>query len=73
MDAGGRQFLIDRFQRSADDPSAGFGITAVLEGGKLLEKVMTLPYISQSLQFSHLFCCAPQASEAASAIMYTPS
>lgn len=36
---GGGDFTIDRWERNASDPNAGYGITAVLEGGSLLEKV----------------------------------
>ena len=36
---GSKKFLIDRWERDAQDANAGYGITAVLEGGQLLEKV----------------------------------
>ena len=38
LDGSGQQFLRDRWDRNADDANAGYGITAVLEGGDLLEK-----------------------------------
>lgn len=38
LDGSGQQFLRDRWDRNADDANAGYGITAVLEGGELLEK-----------------------------------
>jgi len=39
LDGSGRRFLVDRWQRGAAEANTGFGITAVLEGGALLEKV----------------------------------
>lgn len=39
MDGSGRRFLRDRWDRGGGDSNAGYGITAVLEGGQLLEKV----------------------------------
>lgn len=36
---GCQKFLLDRWERDAQDANAGYGITAVLEGGELLEKV----------------------------------
>ena len=37
MDASGR-FVRDRWDRDTNDSNAGYGITSVLEGGRLLEK-----------------------------------
>ena len=36
LDGSGRAFVLDEWKREAGNPNAGFGITAVLEGGKLL-------------------------------------
>lgn len=38
LDGSGRPFVQDRWDRDSSNPNAGFGITAVLEGGNLLEK-----------------------------------
>lgn len=38
MDGSGKAFGFDKWERSADDPNAGFGITRVMEGGNLIEK-----------------------------------
>eukprot|EP00192_Tetraselmis_astigmatica_P013206 CAMPEP_0117658452 /NCGR_PEP_ID=MMETSP0804-20121206/5871_1 /TAXON_ID=1074897 /ORGANISM="Tetraselmis astigmatica, Strain CCMP880" /LENGTH=325 /DNA_ID=CAMNT_0005464973 /DNA_START=84 /DNA_END=1058 /DNA_ORIENTATION=- len=38
MDGSGQVFRQDRWQRDETDPNAGYGITAVLEDGDLLEK-----------------------------------
>jgi coproporphyrinogen III oxidase len=38
LDGAGQHFRRDRWERSSSDPGAGFGITAVMEGGDLLEK-----------------------------------
>jgi len=38
LDGSGRTFVRDRWDRDQSNPNAGFGITAVLEGGELLEK-----------------------------------
>lgn len=42
LDGSGRRFVQDRYQRGTGDPNQGFGITAVLEDGALLEKVSLL-------------------------------
>ncbi|GIL45564.1 hypothetical protein Vafri_2760 [Volvox africanus] len=34
----GRKFLVDRWERDAANPNAGYGITCVLEDGEVLEK-----------------------------------
>lgn len=39
LDGSGKRFLQDRWERSPEDANAGYGITRVLEGGDLLEKV----------------------------------
>ena len=39
MDGSGASFLVDRWERGAADSNAGYGMTCVLEGGALLEKV----------------------------------
>lgn len=39
IDGGERRFVRDRWQRDATDSNAGYGVTAVLEDGNLLEKV----------------------------------
>jgi len=36
--ASGKKFVVDRWERNPVDPSAGYGITCVLEGGDVLEK-----------------------------------
>ena len=36
LDGSGRAFVLDEWKREAGNPNAGFGITAVLEGGQLL-------------------------------------
>ena len=38
LDDSGATFHQDRWERDPGNPNAGFGITAVLEGGQLLEK-----------------------------------
>lgn len=35
----GSTFAIDRWERNSADPNAGYGITSVMEGQGLLEKV----------------------------------
>lgn len=37
-DGSGRQFVKDRWQRNEGDENAGYGLTCVLEGGRVLEK-----------------------------------
>ena len=39
MEGSGARFNRDRWTRGQGDTNAGYGITAVLEGGELLEKV----------------------------------
>ena len=39
LDGGGAAFLPDRWERPGAEPGAGYGITCMLEGGDLLEKV----------------------------------
>ena len=39
LDGGGASFLRDRWERPGAESGAGYGITCVLEGGDLLEKV----------------------------------
>ena len=39
LDGSGASFLMDRWERGAADSNAGYGMTCVLEGGALLEKV----------------------------------
>ncbi len=53
LDGGGRAFLRDRWQRNATDSNAGYGITAVLEGGDLLEKARNMAPVS------YIFVCSP--------------
>lgn len=43
LQGGGASFVRDRWERNPSDPNAGYGITAVMEGGPLLEKVTTYP------------------------------
>lgn len=58
IDGSGRIFLRDCWQRDAADSNAGYGVTAVMESGDLLEKVRwrqcgtpgTLPPTSDLLQ-----------------------
>eukprot|EP00884_Botryococcus_braunii_P004767 jgi/Botrbrau1/14291/Bobra.0369s0005.1 len=38
IDESGKQFQLDTFHRNPSTPSTGFGVTAVLEDGNLLEK-----------------------------------
>ncbi|KAG2435079.1 hypothetical protein HXX76_007166 [Chlamydomonas incerta] len=38
LENGERKFVIDRWERDANNPNAGYGITCVLEDGKVLEK-----------------------------------
>eukprot|EP00667_Euglena_gracilis_P009783 EG_transcript_9948 len=38
LDGSGKKFCIDRWERDPTNPSAGYGITRVLEGGDLIEK-----------------------------------
>ena len=39
LESSGAKFVRDRWNRGEGDTNAGYGITAVLEGGDLLEKV----------------------------------
>ena len=43
FDGGGATFLRDRWERPGSASSGGYGITCVLEGGALLEKVSNQP------------------------------
>ena len=50
----GSKFLIEKWERDASDPNAGYGITSVMEGGSLLEKVLldfTSPEHDASVHF----------------------
>lgn len=38
LDGSGKRFFRDKWDRNQQDVNAGYGITAVLEGGDLLEK-----------------------------------
>lgn len=53
IDGGERRFVLDRWQRDATDSNAGYGITAVLEDSKLLEKVCR-PRISHAINTNPL-------------------
>jgi coproporphyrinogen III oxidase len=50
LDGSGRKFEHDRWSRSPTDANAGYGITSVLEGGSVLEKVGARTHLRQHLR-----------------------
>jgi len=68
LDGAGASFLRDRWERPGGESGAGYGITCVLEGGDLLEKVHLYPsilglcYVERSLpNFGVVDDCAWQS------------